>query len=226
MDDVEFPQRILGDVVWFARQPIAAARKYLDEPSLAEYIERTRMAPLSGKEDDVNTVVAYPLNEVLALGWNYIMLSFQIDRYSKLKPRLLKFQCKPARVTIKCESMQEFERKRNELRTSHSCIAYSEQNLELSYIDDNAKSCTTGELLEHIYRFYSADMTNDELSAVSQTDDGWGYSQRAAQAINDGTVLYREEVMGDCMHFEGLRLIGHAMGKEGKYPVYAVDFGS
>jgi hypothetical protein len=226
-DTNNFQSNILNDVVWFARAPVATAKKYLDEPSLLEYIERTRMAPLYGKDDADGTAVAYPLDEVIPVGSNYILIMFQVDRYSNLKRHLLMFRCEPTRVRIKCDTMEEFEQKRKELAKTHSTISYSEEALELGYIDDGPKTFTAGEILEHIYRFYSSAMIETELQAVAQTDDGFGYSERAARALEDGTVLYREEVMGDCMHFEGLRLVGHAVGKDSEtYPVYSVNFGS
>lgn len=222
-----FPPEILNDVVWFARAPVATAKKYLDEPSLLEYIERTRMAPLYGKDDTEGTAVAYPLDEVIAVGSNYMLIMFQVDRYSTLERHLLKFRCEPTHVRIKCDTIEEFEQKRKDLAKLHSTISYSEEALELGYIDDSPKAFTAGEILEHIYRFYSSVMIDAELQAVARTDDGFGYSERAVKALQDGTVLYREEVMGDCMHFEGLSLVGHAVGKDSEnYPVYSVNFGS
>lgn len=62
--------------------------------------------------------------------------------------------------------------------------------------------------MEHVYRFYSGEIPQEDLEEIAETDDGWGYSKKAKKALKNGTVLYREQVMGDCMHFEGLRFAG------------------
>lgn len=86
---------------------------------------------------------------------------------------------------------------------------------------------TAGEILDHIYRFYAGEihdeMEDDELEQISKTEDGWGYADQAKQALQDGTVLYRHQVMGDCMHFEGLHYVRTT--SQGA-PVYRICLGS
>ena len=83
---------------------------------------------------------------------------------------------------------------------------------------------TAGEILDHIHRFYCAAMTKDELERVAKTDDVFGYARRAQDALANNTVLYREQVMGDCMYFEGLKL--DAAQSAPVLPTYSVLFGS
>ena len=214
---------LMQDVVWFARQPITTAKKFVDDPGFEDYILRTRMNNLTAEPEIVlEQTVAYPLNEVLPIGSNYIYLMFQCDRYSELEPQIQKYRCLPTTVTIQCATTEEFEQKKKALFESHLPVCSKESTLEIQYLDMSPATFTVGEILNHIHRFYTTAMTKTELDAVASTDDGFGYSQKALRASEENTILYREEIMGDCMHFEGLRLIGH---KE-SYPVYKILFGS
>lgn len=85
-----------------------------------------------------------------------------------------------------------------------------------------AAAFSVAEILEHIHRFYTAALPKEELEAVAKTDDVFGYAERARIALKDGTVLYREQVMGDCLNFEKLTLLG----AQASMPLYYVHFGS
>jgi len=100
---------------------------------------------------------------------------------------------------------------------------------ELEYQKKNYKApkkgFTAGKILEHIYRFYASEIPEEELEQVIDTDDSWGYSAKAKKAFANKTVLYREQVMGDCIHFEGLQFIGFSK-ERADMKMFRVMFGS
>lgn len=71
-------------------------------------------------------------------------------------------------------------------------------------------------ILEDIYRFYTGEMTTDAIARIATTNDALGYCNAAKDAWKSGTVLHREEIMGDCMYFEGLRYLGNLKTETGE----------
>ena len=226
-EDILPPRIILGDVSWFARSPVSNAKAFKEKPSMEEYIVATRIGPmqeaLTGEKPEHDPFVDYDLSEEIDVKSEFIILRYQIDRYSELDYEDRKYQAS----TMKYENV-EFD-------SQETVDNYCKENGITQYMtsrkgkDDRyvlAKPMgnifTAGDILEHVYRFYSSIVSNDMKSEIAETDDGWGYSATAKESLENGTVMYLEEVMGDCMHFEGLRFIEF----EGTIPVYQIMFGS
>lgn len=190
---------ILSDVSWFAREPISEAKL------LPQYDE---LGDVEAEES-----IPYPLDSVIEIGSMFYTIAYQVDRYNSLPCVELKYCSNPSRKTEKCADLAVLRKRFDELQGKYGSVIYSEDKLEVYYYDAESGTVTAGEILNHIYRFYASAMITDELRAVSETDDGWGYSNKAATALKNGTVLYREEIMGDCMHFEGLCQKGKAKFK-------------
>ncbi len=77
---------------------------------------------------------------------------------------------------------------------------------------------TEEEILNHLYLYYQQILNEGELKLISDTDDGFGYAQKAGIALEHGVTLYRHQVMGDSMWFEGLSKV-----EDG---VYRISLGS
>lgn len=66
---------------------------------------------------------------------------------------------------------------------------------------------TYRDILEFVDKFYSDNLTHDELKLVMETNDLFGYSDEARKAYDNNTPLQRCEVMGDRENFEGFKYI-------------------
>ena len=62
---------------------------------------------------------------------------------------------------------------------------------------------TYRDVLNFVDNFYGGNLTRNELELIMNTDDGFGYSDKAKDAFNNNTSLRRIEVMGDREYFEG-----------------------
>lgn len=232
---------ILRDVSWFARAPVSEA-KLLQAASFEEYIYKTRIAPIEeafggggGDEADENKgnkekkeekETPYPLEQQLDLG-EFIEIHFQIDRYSELEYWRRTYKASTPIIKTVSVKNEDWAEKLNEIQDKYGKVSWSwktgEDHKEIRYTDGYTFS--VGEILEHVYRFYSGEIPRDDLLEIVECDNNWEYADKAKEALKNGTVLYREEVMGDCMHFEGLEFIGFSKyGKDTK--MFRIMFGS
>ena len=92
--------------------------------------------------------------------------------------------------------------------------------VELMY---NIRDATVQHILTHIQRFYTSRIENKQ-DYIELEDP---YSSLVSESL-DGTVVYLEEVMGDCMFFEGLNLVRNLDGnvRNEDVPIYRVELGS
>ena len=87
---------------------------------------------------------------------------------------------------------------------------------------ENANGFTAGDILEHIYRFYTSEIPHDECVAISLTNDPFNYFESAKDALKNSSVLYRERIMGSLTCFEGLKFVR----MNGDIPMYEIMLGS
>ena len=66
---------------------------------------------------------------------------------------------------------------------------------------------TQDELCRYIHDYYNQELTEDELSLISKTDDCWGYCEKAKDALENHKYIPRYEIMGDCLFFEGVEYV-------------------
>lgn len=177
------PKYLLNDVTWFARASVSEAKKYLKAENFAEYIQRTRF---NINNDDINNIPYYPMDEIIDVKFDFIIIEYQSDRYSEV----------------------------NYIRRKYKAKNLSEHLKKYQF--------TVGDILEHVYKFYSGVMTDEHKNLVKDLDDGWGYSDIVKESLEKGTTIYVQQIMGDCMHFEGLRFITI----KGEIPVYRIMLGS
>lgn len=104
----------------------------------------------------------------------------------------------------------------------YSTLEYQEHE----FTPQNPGVLTAGEIFQWVYDFYHNPIKGQLVEDIAGTDDGWGYSETAQAAIDEGRWLELQEVMGDCMHFEGLRYITTERGDDTMTGVYLVCFGS
>lgn len=219
---------LLGDVAWFARENVSEAYRFLEEPNIVEKIIKTRTPSeeikVEGKEEDDQE--PYPLDEEVKIPGDaqVIKIKYQIDRYSNLSMVSRQYAATtPVMVTEEFETKEAADKKWDEDKYSGCFGPEKNENGKYSFTYPARNKFTVGDILTHIYKFYSGEIPEEELGAISKTDDGWGYSKAAKKALDNETVLYREEVMGDCMHFEGLHYV--RTNSKG-VPIYHVCFGS
>lgn len=191
-------QYILDDVIWFARTPSSEAK--------------------SPTETDL--YIPYPMNKTVDINNQCIIIRYQVDRDSELSYVSRKYK---ASSPVYCEKefIDEEEAKEYTNNLKEFIIAKSDKGVVVKYLEKY--QFTAGEILEHIYRFYSNIMTNEHKKAVQHLDDFYGYSKIAKKSLAEGTTIYMEEIMGDCMNFEGLKFYAH--NKAG-IPIYEIEFGS
>lgn len=156
-------------------------------------------APMKRKDEALNEKIY--MDEITIL--------YQTDRYSELGYTAKKYLPSPKLCTHTYDAKEEYEKAKEEFMKKDGFVAYEEDTTTLRHACNNY--FTAGEILKHIERFYFQEMTKEEKKAISETDDGWGYSDKAKVSLELGTVLLRHEVMGDCMNFEGIRCIGNKM---------------
>lgn len=64
-------------------------------------------------------------------------------------------------------------------------------------------------ILRTIRDYYHAPLSEKELAKIAyETDDGWGYNEKAQKALEDKTELKRHEIMGDCVFLEIIEPVG------------------
>ena len=201
-------ESILDDVSWFIRAQVSKATKINEEID-------------DWKPYVLNQDVVFTGGSTGSTFTNIIIL-YQMDRYSTLKPCARKYQAStPIYTEEKFASKEEMETRLQVVSKSAQWFIQNASPPTLKYV--NGKKFQVGEILHHIHKFYASEMTPCELKEVSETDDGWGYSKSAREALTNGTVLYREEIMGDCMRFEGLHFVH--INDEG-VPIYHLSLGS
>jgi hypothetical protein len=167
----------------------------------------------------------HSLNEKLDIG-KVIYISYQADRYSTLPDILHKYEADTeVYMDYHFDTLEKAQNKAKESEISSVpiiCLKSDKGITDYTFSVETDKIFTVGDILNHIYRFYTSIMSKEEIIAIATTDDGWGYNEKAKNSLVNKTVLYREQVMGDCMHFEGLRYIGN----KDNIPTYKVIFGS
>jgi hypothetical protein len=91
---------------------------------------------------------------------------------------------------------------------------------ELKYQSRYNEEFTVREMRDHIQRFYHSRIT-DKQKYIELEDP---YSELVKESMDGtlGSVIYLEEVMGDCIFFEGLQFLREDDG----VPVYLVKLGS
>ncbi len=231
-DIMKLHEQLLGDVSWFVRSGLSEVKRFTDPPqNIIEYIQKTRIDPtnaaLTGEESEsASDFVPYDMNEEIPLKSEYIRLSFQIDRYSELDPVQLTYKADvPVQRSKTFVNQEEFKEGAKQLLTEYGMTRSNEETLTVEY-PTGQYTFSTGSLLNHIYRFYTSPISKKHLKLIAATDDGWGYSDKAKEALDVSTVLYHEEVMGDCMYFEGLRLLSYVEDDDVDIPTYQIMFGS
>eukprot|EP01024_Parvocaulis_polyphysoides_P020856 TRINITY_DN1983_c2_g1_i2.p1 TRINITY_DN1983_c2_g1~~TRINITY_DN1983_c2_g1_i2.p1 ORF type:complete len:284 (-),score=36.40 TRINITY_DN1983_c2_g1_i2:391-1131(-) len=81
----------------------------------------------------------------------------------------------------------------------YSELSYSGKTLEQDQF------VTYKNVLDFVDEFYEGFLSVEELAKVKDTDDGWGYAEKAGEALERNQQIQRLEVMGDCQFFEGFR---------------------
>lgn len=213
-------QSMLGDIVWFIGQPVSKARFIDPEAHILDIIQDR--CNIFG--DPAKEMKKHEIDFDQEINFKKITIQFSIDRYSELAPQQRTYIATNARkITIQCANLDELEQRKVEILDKHESCGYSKDKLELNFYDKEDVYFTTRDILMHIYLFYHQIMTNEELLNVSNCDDGWGYAERAKKALEHGNVLYRHEIMGDRLHFEGLGLIENGADQD---PVFELILGS
>ena len=83
-----------------------------------------------------------------------------------------------------------------------STLDYQERTLEKNTF------ITYRDILQFVDGFYNGYFTKGELELVKDTNDCFGYSDKAKEAYENDLQLKRKDVMGDCVYFEGFRKRG------------------
>jgi hypothetical protein len=209
----------LNDVSWFASTKVSKAVQIDAKVSLEEYILGSR-----GLNEVEGMDVPYPLHTKIIMPKDFC-LNFQIDRYSELEPvrEFYEISGPPEVIDIPLTEWNTniidewFEKGWVEFESHDDVIT-------LTFPRDTEFALTTvGTILQKIYDFYQTHMSEEELEVVSKLDDGWGYSEHARDALSLHKKIQRHEVMGDCMHFEGL--VEESYISNG-HSVYTINFGS
>lgn len=214
----ELPCSLLGDVTWFIRQPASEASVIGENMGVVDII----MDRCNIMDDPDKRMKKDRLDLKKEISMDKITISYQIDRYHELDAVKKTYTAANfRRVKVQCSSEEEFETKSKEFFDKYGFISSSKEELWISYVSKDDSYFTVGDILNHIYLFYHQIMNESELQDVSGCDDGWGYADKAANALKNGTILYRHEIMGDCMHFEGLSL-----NSSGDAPYYELCLGS
>lgn len=211
----------LNDVSWFARTKVNKAIQIEAKVSLEEYLMSSRGFDSANQVQGMDT--PYPLHTKVVIPKDFC-LSFQVDRYSEVEPFHEFYEIR--------EPLEVIDIPLNEWNTNivdewfeNGWVEFQTHDdvITLTFPKDTEFALTTvGVILQKIYDFYRQDMSEEELEVIAKLDDVWGYSEIAREALVSHKKVKRYEVMGDCMHFEGLEECGNSNG----HRIFRINFGS